>query len=585
MALAIALAPKAWAELVNFELDLTWEDGAPNGETRKMVFMNGQFPGPELRINQGDEVEFVVHNNMPFNASIHFHGVEMLNTPWSDGVPGLSQKPILPGDSFTYKWTATQYGVYWYHSHDRGTMFDGLYGAIQINPAPGTPAPWDLISQDKTDIKNLEKAELNTNLVVLSDWDHLTSEEYQNLQVESGLDLFCVDSVLINGKGAIYCPGSEEIASLETSYLKASIANQPLSDKGCYPNIYKTQGNFSHDESVIPDGLNSGCVASAGFQEVLEVDPADGWASFKFIGATTLKSLVVSIDEHPMWVYEVDGHYIEPRKVDEFSIFNGERFSVMIKLDKTPRDYTIRVPDTNGDQIIAGFAKMKYKGGQDLGDSKPYVTYGGTNTSADVVALNLTRLPPYPRIEIPRTADQLVNLTFGRMGSSYQWTLEGHALYNISANLDSPILFDVESRKNLPEQVTIETKNGTWVDLLLQAGSMPNTPDIQAPHVIHKHSNKAFIIGFGDGYFNWSSVEEAIEQSPQNFELEHPQYRDTFVTNSPNGPTWLLVRYQVVNPGPFLLHCHIETHLLNGMGVALLDGTDVWPEVPQEYAI
>lgn len=35
------------------------------------------------------------------------------NTPWSDGVPGLSQKPILPGESFTYKWTATQYGTYW----------------------------------------------------------------------------------------------------------------------------------------------------------------------------------------------------------------------------------------------------------------------------------------------------------------------------------------------------------------------------------------------------------------------------------------------------------------------------------------
>lgn len=43
--------------------------------------------------------------------------------------------------------------------------------------------------------------------------------------------------------------------------------------------------------------------------EVIEVDPREGWASFKFIGATFMKSLVVSIDEHPMWIYEVDGHY------------------------------------------------------------------------------------------------------------------------------------------------------------------------------------------------------------------------------------------------------------------------------------
>lgn len=39
------------------------------------------------------------------------------------------------------------------------------------------------------------------------------------------------------------------------------------------------------------------------------MDPREGWASFKFIGATFMKSLVVSIDEHPMWIYEVDGHY------------------------------------------------------------------------------------------------------------------------------------------------------------------------------------------------------------------------------------------------------------------------------------
>lgn len=49
--------PSALAETVKFELDLTWEKGAPNGTPRQMIFMNGQFPGPELRLNQGDDVE------------------------------------------------------------------------------------------------------------------------------------------------------------------------------------------------------------------------------------------------------------------------------------------------------------------------------------------------------------------------------------------------------------------------------------------------------------------------------------------------------------------------------------------------
>jgi len=315
------------------------------------------------------------------------------------------------------------------------------------------------------------------------------------------------------------------------------------------------------------------------------VDASEGWASFKFISAAFMKSLVVSIDEHPMWIYEVDGRYIEPQLVHSFPIYNGERYSAMIKLDKLPKNYTMRIPDTNVDQIISGFATLSYIGGQDLGPSKPYVNYGGLNVSADVVSLNVNTLPPYPNIKPAKTADIMYNLTMGRFNSSYTWTLDGTDLYDVNANADTPILFDLSARDNLAKNLTLVTLNGTWVDLILQLGIFPNTPSIQAPHVIHKHSNKAFMIGSGDGFFNWTSVNEAIRESPRNFNLENPNYRDTFVTNGPFGPTWMVLRYQVVNPGPFLLHCHIETHLTGGMGVALLDGVDQWPKVPPEYAI
>jgi hypothetical protein len=54
------------------------------------------------------------------------------HTAWSDGVPGLTQWAIQPNYTFDYQWHATQYGTYWYHSHDMATIQDGLYGAIQI---------------------------------------------------------------------------------------------------------------------------------------------------------------------------------------------------------------------------------------------------------------------------------------------------------------------------------------------------------------------------------------------------------------------------------------------------------------------
>lgn len=46
----------------------------------------------------------------------------------------------------------------------------------------------------------------------------------------------------------------------------------------------------------------------------------------------------------------------------------------------------------------------------------------------------------------------------------------------------------------------------------------------------------------------------------------------------------MALRYEVVNPGPFLFHCHMQTHMSGGMALAFLDGVDQWPELPEEYA-
>lgn len=61
-------------KVVQFELNLTWENHEVAGATRKMILSNGQFPSPTLRLKQGDTVEFLVNNSMPFEATVHFHG-------------------------------------------------------------------------------------------------------------------------------------------------------------------------------------------------------------------------------------------------------------------------------------------------------------------------------------------------------------------------------------------------------------------------------------------------------------------------------------------------------------------------------
>lgn len=51
------LMPLVWAKNVHFDVNLTWQKGAPDGNVREMIFINDQFPGPELRLDQGDDVE------------------------------------------------------------------------------------------------------------------------------------------------------------------------------------------------------------------------------------------------------------------------------------------------------------------------------------------------------------------------------------------------------------------------------------------------------------------------------------------------------------------------------------------------
>ncbi|KAF8466319.1 conidial pigment biosynthesis oxidase Arb2 [Kalaharituber pfeilii] len=591
-------SPLATARLVRHKFVITWEVGAPNGNAREMIKINREFPGPNLWLNQYDDVEITVHNEMPFNTTIHWHGIEQAGTPWSDGVPGLTQRPIEPGQTYIYKWNANTYGTYWYHAHSRGTLQDGLYGAIYIRPHRDEQRPYHLISSDKYEQRWIKRAaEEKPNLLLVSDWTNFTSWDYMRVQRESGLTIFCVDSILANGRGQVFCPKHAELIEMTPPLYLLAFEGKVLTDKGCLPNVYAVQGPFPYDESLIPDGLNSGCIPTNGSHLTITVNPANKWASINFIAGTALKTLRLSIDEHPMWIYEVDGHFIEPQLADTFTAFNGERYSALIKLDKTPGEYTIRLSDTNLDQIISGFATLRYKNStpESLGrKSVASIDYGGRNTSAEVRELDRGLLLPYPPLPPLPPASAFYTFNFGRLGGSWKWSLDGTALYPSDYSSYEPFLYNLTHALHLmnkqpaPNNPTmrnliIPTKNNTWVDLLFQVGSNPVQPN-QFPHSVHKHSNKMYLIGRGSGIFHkkYKSLEDAMEKDPGNFRLNRPQMRDTFLTTD-QGPNWMLVRYHVRIPGPFLLHCHIETHLEGGMAVALLDGVDVWPEVPDEW--
>ena len=117
--------------------ELVIEDGQVDfdGTGPKSAFtINGGTPGPAIVANWGDTVEIKVTNKLTHNATtIHWHGIRQIGTNDQDGVPGVTECAIAPGQSRTYKWVASTYGTGWYHSHTLAQYGGGIRGPIIIH--------------------------------------------------------------------------------------------------------------------------------------------------------------------------------------------------------------------------------------------------------------------------------------------------------------------------------------------------------------------------------------------------------------------------------------------------------------------
>ncbi|KAJ3526953.1 hypothetical protein NMY22_g9962 [Coprinellus aureogranulatus] len=157
-----------------------------DGFERPVTVANGIHPGPIIKANKGDLLQINVVNNMTDptqyrGTSIHWHGMYQHTTNYDDGVAGVNQCPIAPGDSFLYQFSTTnQAGTYWYHSHYRTQYCDGLRGPLILYD------PQDPLS-DMYDVDD------ESTVLTLADWYHLQSPSITGIAA--------ADATLINGQG------------------------------------------------------------------------------------------------------------------------------------------------------------------------------------------------------------------------------------------------------------------------------------------------------------------------------------------------------------------------------------------------
>jgi len=104
---------------------------------------NGRVHGPTIEAVEGDHVRIYVTNRLPAPTTVHWHGLFVPSG--MDGVGGLSQRPIEPGETFRYEFTLRQHGTFLYHSHhdEMVQMAMGLMGMVVVHPREPSGPPVD----------------------------------------------------------------------------------------------------------------------------------------------------------------------------------------------------------------------------------------------------------------------------------------------------------------------------------------------------------------------------------------------------------------------------------------------------------
>lgn len=165
-----ALQAKTFPDLIAREGTLQL---APSGYPETKVWgYDGAVPGPTIRMQQGGRMTRRFVNELPQPGTIHWHGMRIDNA--MDGVPGLTQDVVEPGDSFVYDFAVLDAGTYWYHPHNRSyeQMARGLSGALIVEEADTGPE----VDSDEVllidDWRLTEDAQIAGGFGNMHDWAH-----------------------------------------------------------------------------------------------------------------------------------------------------------------------------------------------------------------------------------------------------------------------------------------------------------------------------------------------------------------------------------------------------------------------------
>ena len=481
---------------------LTNEWLAPDGYNVSRMLINGTYPGPLIEADWGDMLNITVVNELSNHngTSIHWHGIRQLNTTWEDGFAGVTQCPVPPGQRYVYTWRATQYGVSWYHSHFSLQYPDGLVGPLKINGPTSMNYDHDL------------------GPVLVTDWLH--KDAFSLFQLELLGRPPTPDSNLLNGRGPYYCC--------------------PDLDDQCTGKVHFTEFNFTKGSSYKMSLVNTAVSTHFTF-----------W-----------------IDSHDFYVVATDFVPIKPYLAHTLNIAIGQRYDVVIVAKNeteamSSTNYWIHARDCNNIGQRSGLGIIRYDtGNKDFPVSAPpdRLCYGCMDEESKNLHPVIRRQVGNSSNEYGKDKSLEVYLqgypdTEDTNSVLHKWVLKDSSFYLdwrepslslITINGDK--MDDPFPKAYVP--VFLDQPRDSWVYFLIEGSFTQADQKIykrQAPvaHPIHVHGHDFVILASGNRTYDPANV---------TLNLDNPPRRDVALLPVTG---FLLIAFQINNPGTWLMHCHI----------------------------
>ncbi|KAJ0579011.1 putative laccase [Helianthus annuus] len=504
-------------------------------ETKRILTVNGQFPGPTLYVNKGDTIYVKVHNNGRYNITIHWHGVKQPRHPWSDGPEYITHCPIQPGDSFNYKVIfSMEVGTLWWHAHSDWSRAT-VHGAIVVHPQPGEQYPFPKPHEEVP--------------IILGEWWKKDVMEVLKEFLASGSAPRDSDAYTINGQpGDLYPCSRQATFKLNVEYGKRyilrivnavmneilffAIANHSLTVVGADGSYTK---QLTKEYVVIAPGQTLDCMFEAnqvrpGARYYMAARAYSSGSSVPFDKTTTTgilqygngggSNLTTTSPVLPSLP-----HYNDTTAAFDFlaSLRSLNQLLFSISAYDTRIYSTISIntfpcknnscAGPNGTRLSASMNNISFE-----------------HPSVDILKAYYYHIGGVYGTHFPRVPPLYYNFT-GR---------------NLPVILQTP--------KRATKVMMIEYN--TIVEVVFQGTALV----VGLDHPMHLHGFNFYVVGWGFGNFD-------EKKDPMKYNLVDPPFRNNVLVPI-NG--WAAIRFRASNPGVWYLHCHLEKHRTWGMDTVFI---------------